>query len=66
MVQKIMKITGKLTLVLIVILINFLLKQEAMIDSNIASANIDGGFILLLLMGLSYGGYKLYIKENNQ
>lgn len=61
-----MKIIGKLTVVLIVILINLLLKQEAMIDSNIALANIDGGFILLLSMGLSYGGYKLYIKENKQ
>ena len=32
-------------------------------DGNVAYANIDNGFIFLLLAGLFYGSRKLYLQE---
>lgn len=57
---------GRIIVVLIILFINFSLKQFEISKNEIANANIDGGFIIVLLIGLSYGGYKLVINENAQ
>ena len=61
-----LKNVKKILFVLLILTINFSLKQIDRVESNIASANIDGGFIIVLLIGLSYGGYKMFLHENAQ
>ena len=63
--KKALKLTGQFIIVLIILSANLFFKNQSCIDINIVEANIDGGFIIILLAGLSYGGYKLYTEEQN-
>lgn len=36
------------------------------VGSNVIEANIDNGFMYILALGFSVGGYKLYKEENEQ
>jgi len=64
MIQKTVKVISKLILTLSILVMNFFINQIDTVDRTIANANIDGGFIILLIIGFSYGGYKLYRNEN--
>ena len=61
-----LKNVKKILFVLLILIIKFSLNQIDRVESNIASANIDGGFIIVLLIGLSYGGYKIFLYVNAQ
>ncbi len=66
MIRKALSIVGKLIFVLIIFIVNFLLNLMDSANTEVASADIDGGFIIVLLIGLSYGGYKMFLHENAQ
>lgn len=65
MTKKALKLIELFTIALIIPAANLFFKCRSCVDLNIVEANIDGGFIILLLAGLSYGGYKLYTGEQN-
>lgn len=51
MIQKTVKVISKLILTLSILVMNFFINQIDTVDRTIANANIDGGFIILLIIG---------------
>ncbi len=63
MLRKLLKKVTRLIVVLLIFTDALLFKQVNIYDSEYVSANIDTGFTILLLIGLSFGAYRLYMNE---
>ncbi|NOZ34520.1 MAG: hypothetical protein GXO80_04390 [Chlorobi bacterium] len=66
MIQKTITKTIKIIITLIILSGSHFINVICTVDSSFSHANIDSGFGILVLAGLSYGSRKLYMKEKEQ